>query len=120
MMHTQQVDLIFRYKVKDGMDDTFQNYLDIVLALVQEKEPYVLEYSIFKQADGSYLQHERYINEDAVIQHLNVTAEGQKYFHLAADIIDVMAVGETNAEFWKKFEGPHFVRYSRFHQLQRA
>ncbi|MFV7479693.1 MULTISPECIES: hypothetical protein [Acinetobacter] len=48
MAHTQQVDLIFRYKVKDGMDDTFQNYLDIVLALVQEKEPYVFQVFYFQ------------------------------------------------------------------------
>lgn len=114
-----QVDLIFRYRIKPGQEERFQAYLDKVLSVTEAQEPYVLEYQIFRQADGSYLQHERYESEEAVARHLALTAEGQADFHAAAEIIDVMAVGELKQSFWDQFDGPQFFRYARFREVAR-
>lgn len=114
-----QVDLIFRYNVKPGEEQRFQAYLDKVFPVTEAQEPYVVEYQIFRQADGSYLQHERYESEEAVSRHLALTAEGQADFHASAEIIDVMAIGDLKQSFWTAFEGPYFTRYARFREVRR-
>ena len=119
MSPPNQIDTIFRYSIKPGQEARFQASLDKVLPFTEAEEPYVLEYSLFRQADGSYLQHERYENEEAVARHLERTAEGQADFHASTELIIVMVTGELTMGFWKEFEGPNFINYSRFREVAR-
>ncbi|MFF7006448.1 hypothetical protein ACFY9Y_08060 [Streptomyces fimicarius] len=48
-----QVENLFRYRIKSGMEDRYQAYVDKVLPVTQSQEPYVLKYGIFQGSDGS-------------------------------------------------------------------
>jgi quinol monooxygenase YgiN len=116
---TKQVDLIFRYRVKDGEQERFEQYLEKVLPVTESQEPYVLEYHIFRQEDGTFLQHERYADEAAIYRHMQVTAEGQADWAAAADLLDLMAVGELSQGFWDAFDSPVVSKYRRFREASR-
>ena len=119
MPNTKQFDTIFRYRIKPGQEERFQSYLDKVLPVTEAQEPYVLEFELFRQEDGSFLQHEPYENEEAVAKHLELTAAGQADFHASVDLLEVRAIGEFTMSFWDEFAGPHFFRYSRFREIVR-
>ncbi|WP_249998602.1 antibiotic biosynthesis monooxygenase [Actinoplanes sp. M2I2] len=116
---TQQVDLIFRYRIKDGEQDRFEQYLDKVVGVTEAEEPYVLEYHIYMQADGTVLQHERYADEDAIYRHLHVTAEGQADWAAATELLDIMVVGRLSQAFWDAYDSPVVSRYRRFREIAR-
>ncbi|XVV38297.1 putative quinol monooxygenase [Streptomyces sp. CA-100214] len=101
MSDQTHVDFYFRYRVKDGQEDTYQSYLDKVFPPTQEKEPYVLAYEIFRSADGVYFHHERYTDESFVKTHVELTADAQAHFRASVDLLDVHAVGEFSEEFMK-------------------
>ena len=96
MTSTTQIDLFFRYTVKD--EKRFQDYLDQAIPLTQD-EPYVLEYHLFREADGTMFQHERYENEEAIGKHTTTTADAQAAFAEATEYIDFRAVGNLSDDF---------------------
>jgi quinol monooxygenase YgiN len=121
-MSTQQVDMFFRYTVKAGQQERYQAYLDKVLPVTEAQEPYILEYEIFRTEDGTYLQHERYENEDALHKHMQVTADGQADFAAATELMDLHAVGQLSESYWNTVDSygiPSTYGYSRFRAIQR-
>jgi len=95
------VDTIFSFKVKD--EELFKSYLDKVLPVTENEEPYVLLYDIFKDTDGIYYQHERYTDEDAVWKHMEVTASGQKDFAESTEMLSLKILGEVSDKFRETF-----------------
>lgn len=111
------IDLHFTYRVTDPA--RFEDYLDIALPLTQDEEPYVLEYSLARNSDGIVLQHERYENEAAIAKHLEVTAEGQKAWNEATELLDIRFVGPLSDEFFSQWEVPENSRWGRYRSIQR-
>lgn len=66
--------------------------------LLESQEPYVLEYELFRDPDGTYLQHERYENGASIAEPLRVTAEGQADWGEAAELFEGRFVGALSAE----------------------
>ncbi len=119
MSTASQVDLYFTYRVKDGQQARFEQYLELVPPVTEEREPYVLEYEIFQHADGSYLQHERYEDEAAMMRHLQVTAQGQAAWAQATELLQLMAVGDLSEQYWTSYGGPRMAGYQRFREVAR-
>jgi quinol monooxygenase YgiN len=59
--------------VKPENQALYEQTLVQQLAITQN-EPHVLSYEIFHRADGSYCQHERYVDEAAIRLHMHNTA----------------------------------------------
>lgn len=98
---TQTVDALFNYRVTDQA--RYQSYLDKVLPVTQDDEPYVLGYEIFRGEDGSYYQHEFYENEEAIVKHMALTASGQEDFAASTEMISVSMLGPLSGEFRKQY-----------------
>ncbi|MHA7178124.1 hypothetical protein ACX80D_15870 [Arthrobacter sp. Sr24] len=92
-----QIDFYFTYKVID--QDLFEKYQAAVLPATETQEPYVLEYTLARGADGTILQHERYENEEAISRHLALTADGQKMWGESTELIDIRFVGPLSEKF---------------------
>ena len=43
-----QIDSFFSYRVKPGMEERYESYLNKVLSFTETQEPYVLSYEIFR------------------------------------------------------------------------
>jgi quinol monooxygenase YgiN len=98
-----EINNYFSYRIKPGMEERFQAYLDKVLPVTEAQEPYVLSYEIFQGSDGTYFQHERYENEDAVWKHMEVTASGQADFAASTEMISLVILGELSQKFRDTF-----------------
>jgi quinol monooxygenase YgiN len=111
------IDNFFSYRVKPGMDGRYQAYLDKVLLVTEMHEPYVLRYEIFRGDDGTYFQHERYKNEDAIWKHMELTASGQEDFAAATEMLSLTMLGELS----QRFRDTYGVRvsYTPFRQVAR-
>ncbi|MFE7712355.1 putative quinol monooxygenase [Streptomyces sp. NPDC057486] len=118
-MSNGQLDLVFRFRVKPGKLEQFQKAIDHILPITEEKEPYVLEYNIYKNAEGVYTQHERYADEDAMFRHLEATAEGQKEWAEATEVEEVNVLGDASDRFWDLFGSPRTHAYSPFRNVKR-
>jgi quinol monooxygenase YgiN len=116
---TKQVDLIFRYRIREGEQERFEQYLAAVLPVTEKQEPYVLEYHLYRQDDGTILQHERYADENAIHRHMRLTAAGQADWAAATELLDLMAVGELSPAFWDAYDGPAVSKYRRFREISR-
>lgn len=118
MTSTTQIDLFFRYTVKDQA--RYQEYLDQVFPLTQD-EPYVLEYHIHREADGTMLQHERYENEEAIGKHTTSTAAAQAAFAESTEFLDLRAVGTLSDEFKSRIGGMGLsvTWWERFRSVER-
>jgi quinol monooxygenase YgiN len=114
-----KVDTLFVYRIKPGMEERFQQYQDKVLPVTRAREPYVLEYEIFQGGNGTYFQHERYENEEALWKHMEVTAAGQEDFNASTELESLTILGEMSEKFWEVFGGPGSVRYQPFRQITR-
>lgn len=90
---SEAVDALFGYRIKPGMEDRFQAYLDKVLPVTEAREPYVLAYEIFQGDNGTFFQHERYENEEALWKHMELTAEAQEDFNAAAELESMNRTG---------------------------
>jgi quinol monooxygenase YgiN len=115
----QQVDLYFAYRVKEGMDAVFEQYLAKVLPATEQQEPYVLEYHLFRNADGTVFQHERYADEQAIRDHLRVTADGQADWAAATELLDIRMVGPLSRAFLEEFSVPASAHFERFREVTR-
>ncbi|MFJ9019750.1 putative quinol monooxygenase [Streptomyces sp. NPDC102259] len=110
---------LFHYRVKPGMEDRFQDYLAKVLPVTEAQEPYILGYEIFQAPDGSYFQHEHYENEEAVWKHLELTADGQKDFAEATEMIHLTMVGNLTQKFRDTFLGGEGTDFKPFRSVSR-
>lgn len=119
MSTSTRVDLLFTYRVNNGQEARFQDYLDLVPPLTEAQEPYVLEYELFRREDGTYLQHERYENETAIYKHLELTADGQKAWGEATELLSLDVIGDLSQKFWKSFDFPGVTSYQRFQAITR-
>jgi hypothetical protein len=97
MPTTDQIDFFFTYRVLD--QDLFEQYVATVLPVTEKEEPYVLEYTLARSADGTILQHERYENEEAIARHLALTADGQKMWGESTELLDIRFVGPLSEKF---------------------
>ena len=97
MPTTDQIDVFFTYRVLD--QDLFEKYLAAVLPVTEKEEPYVLEYTLARSADGTILQHERYENEEAINRHLALTADGQKMWGESTQLTNIRFVGPLSEKF---------------------
>ncbi|MFC9341508.1 putative quinol monooxygenase [Streptomyces sp. NPDC057020] len=98
-MSNDVVYALFHYRVKPGKEELFQDYQRKVLPVTEEQEPYVLGYEIFQAPDGTYFQHEHYENEEAVWKHMELTADGQKDWAEATEMIQLTMVGNLTQKF---------------------
>lgn len=118
MPTTDQIDFFFTYRVLD--QDLFEKYLATVLPVTEKEEPYVLEYTLARGADGTVLQHERYENEEAVRRHVTLTAEGQKMWGQSTELIDIRFVGPLSEKFrTENALGPIASWWDRYQSINR-
>jgi quinol monooxygenase YgiN len=96
---SNQIENLFHYRIKSGMEEQYQAYLDKVLPVTQAQEPYILAYEISRGSDGSYFQRELYENEEAVWKHMELTAEGQADFIASTEMIELVILGELSKKF---------------------
>jgi quinol monooxygenase YgiN len=111
------IDLYFTYRVTDPA--RFEDYLAIVLPLTEAREPYVLHYSLARDEHGNVLQHERYENEAAIAQHLELTAEGQKAWGEATELTDIRFVGPLSDEFRRLYDTPQATWWAHDRSVRR-
>ncbi|TDD34656.1 putative quinol monooxygenase [Saccharopolyspora elongata] len=111
------IDALFSYRIKPGMEDRYQAYLDKVLPVTEAQESYVLGYEIFRGDDGTYFQHERYENEEAIWKHMELTAIGQEDFAASTDMLSVSMLGELSQKFRDTYGIG--VSYTPFRQVTR-
>ncbi|MEV7388690.1 MULTISPECIES: antibiotic biosynthesis monooxygenase [unclassified Streptomyces] len=112
-------DLVFRFHLKPGMEERYEKATTYILERTQE-EPYVLEYSIHRSADGaSYTQHERYADEEAMWRHLEVTQQGQAEWAEATQVEEVNVLGEPSERFWDTFGGNGPRVFAPFRKVNR-
>ncbi|QSE90771.1 antibiotic biosynthesis monooxygenase [Rhodococcus pseudokoreensis] len=111
------IDALFSYRVRPGMEDRYQAYLDKVFPITEAEEPYVLGYEIFHGDDGTYYQHEQYENEDAIWKHMERTAAGQEDFASSAELLTNVILGEVSEKFRDTFGVK--VSYTPFRSVSR-
>jgi hypothetical protein len=97
MPTTDRIDVFFIYRVLD--QELFEKYLAAVLPVTEKEEPYVLEYTLARAADGTILQHERYENEEAIGRHLALTSDGQELWGRSTELLDIRFVGPLSEKF---------------------
>jgi quinol monooxygenase YgiN len=114
-----QIEFVVRYIVKAGEEDRYQRYLDVVMPVMEKREPFVLAYDIFRADDGSYLQHELYENEEAINRHVKAIAATLDDFTQSTEILDVRVLGPVSEQFWQAFAGPMTHAYSLHRNLKR-
>ncbi|MER5915735.1 antibiotic biosynthesis monooxygenase family protein [Streptomyces sp. NPDC001982] len=116
---SEKIDALFTYRIKPGMEERFQAYLDKMLPVI-EAEPYVLEYEIFQGDDGTYYQHERFENEAAMWRHMEVIAEGQADRQASTEMLSLTVLGKMSQKYWDTFgAAAGSVAYERFRQIAR-
>ena len=89
-MTNNLIDVIVRFRVKPGKLELYKQAIDFILPIAEAKEPYVLEYNIYKNAEGLYTQYERYADEAALHRHLEGTMDGQTKWAEAIEIEQVL------------------------------
>ncbi len=87
--------------------------------MTEADEPYMLEYEIYKNADGIYVQHEVYADGAALSKHFNLTAEGQADFAAATDLINLVALGDPPADWFDTHQIPRSAAHSKFRSVAR-
>src|SRR5262245_41385223 len=92
-MTRDRVDLVFTFRVKPDEQDLYERAIDALLPVTERDEPYVLEYEIYRDAEDLYTQHERYVDEDAMFRHLEVTEAAQVDWAEATDVQQVFVLG---------------------------
>jgi quinol monooxygenase YgiN len=111
-MANKTVDLIFVFTVKPEDQARYEQTLAQQPAITKN-EPYVLGYEIFRRADGSYCQHERYADEAAVRMHVQSTAEQLKVWESITTVTELIALGPLSEEFAQQYPMmKHFLPYA--------
>jgi quinol monooxygenase YgiN len=118
-MSDQQLDLVFRFRVKEGKEDLYQKALEDIVPITEAEEPYVLAYDIFRGDDGVYAQHECYVDEAAMFRHIERTAAGQAEWAEATDVLDVLVLGATTPRFWNEVADSRATGYALYRRASR-
>lgn len=111
------ITLIFSYRVHD--EALFQSYLEKVLPVTETDEPYMLAYEIFRNDEGVYTQREVYADDDALSKHFDLTADGQKDFGAATEILSLSALGTPPADWFTTHQIPSNAAFTRFRAVKR-
>ena len=111
--------MIVRFRVKPGKLELYNQAMDFILSTAEAKEPYVLEYNIYKNAEGVYTQYERYADEAALHRHLEVTMDGQIKWAEATEIEQVIILGDMSEQFWNLYGNENTHGYSLFRKIKR-
>lgn len=107
-MDSQIVDLIFTFTVKDQA--RYEQALAQQLAITQQ-EPHVLGYEVFRRADGSYCQHERYANEAAIDLHVQNTAAPLAIWSEVTEITSMLALGPLSEAYKQRYNMLNYLPY---------
>jgi len=97
---THPIDIFVRYTLKAGQEEAYQTYLTSLEARMNVAGPGVLGYAVFQGHDGAYLQHERYVDEDAFNRHIMTISPLIERFNAVTQILNVRLVGELSDAFW--------------------
>ena len=108
-MENKTVDLIFAFVVKDQA--RYEQALAQQLAITKN-EPHVLGYEVFRRADGSYCQHERYADEAAVRLHMHNTAAPLAIWTEVTEITHMTVLGTLSDEFKQEFGMDNYLPYA--------
>lgn len=57
-MTNDSIDVIVRFRAIPGKLEVYKQAMDFILSTAEAKEPYVLEYDIYNNAEGVYTQYE--------------------------------------------------------------
>lgn len=118
-MTNNLIDVIVRFRVKPGKLELYKQAMDFILWTTETKEPYVLEYNIYKNAEGVYTQYERYADEAALHRHMEVTVDGQIKWAEAIEIEQVIILGDMSERFWNLYGSENTHGYSLFRKIER-
>ena len=118
-MTNSLIDVIVRFRVKPAKLELYKQAMDFILSTAEAKEPYVLEYNIYKNAEGVYTQYERYADEAALHRHLEVTMDGQIKWAEATSIEQVIVLGDMSEHFWNLYGNENTHGYSLFRKIKR-
>jgi quinol monooxygenase YgiN len=118
-MTNNPIDVVFRFRVKPDKLELYKQAIDLILPIAEAKEPYVLEYKIYKNAEGVYTQHERFADEAALHRHLEVTMDGQIKWAEATEIEQVIVLGDMSERFWNLYGNENTHGYSLFRKIKR-
>ena len=118
-MTNNPIEVIVRFRVKPGKLELYKQAMDFILSTAETKEQYVLEYNIYKNAEGVYTQFERYADEAALHRHLEVTMDRQIKWAEATSVEQVIALGDMSEHFWNLYGSDHTHGYSLFRKIKR-
>jgi quinol monooxygenase YgiN len=118
-MMNNPIDVIFWFRVKPDKLELYKQAIDFILPITEAKESYVLEYKIYKNAEGVYTQHERFADEAALHRHLEVTMDGQIKWAEATEIEQVIILGDMSEHFWNLYGNENTHGYSLFRKIKR-
>jgi len=119
-MKNTTIDMVFRFKVKEGKEDRYEKVIKKQLAITATKDPGVLIYNIFKEEPNSYCQHERYENEGAINIHLQNTAKEMAEWYEITEVFQIIVLGDVSEEFLKTIKGLNSSVYKPYKKVNRA
>ncbi|GAB3742728.1 putative quinol monooxygenase [Spirosoma lituiforme] len=117
-MENKTVYLISTFTVKPEDQTLYEQTLAKQLAITKD-EPHVLGYEVFRQADGSYLQHERYVDEAGIWLHVQNTMEPLTVWSSIATTTHMMVLGPVGPDFKQKSGLDNVVNYQHFAEVPR-
>ena len=118
-MTNSSIDVIVRFRVKPGKLELYKQAMDVILSTAEAKEPYVLEYNIYNNAEGVYTQYERYADEAALHRHLEGTMDTQIKWADAVKIEQVIILGDMSERFWNLYGSENTHGYSLLRKIKR-
>ena len=118
-MTNNSIDVIVRFRVKPRKLELYKQAIDFILPTAEAKEPYVLEYNIYKNAEGVYTQYERYTDEAALHRHLEGTMDSQIKWAEAVEIEQVIVLGDMSERFWNLYGNENTHGYSFVRKIKR-
>jgi quinol monooxygenase YgiN len=118
-MPNDSIDVIVRFREKPGKLEIYKQAMDFILSTAEAKEPSVLEYSIYKNAEGVYTQYERYEDEAALHRHLEGTMDNQIKWAEAIEIDQVIILGDMTERFWNLYGNENTHGYSLIRKIKR-
>ena len=118
-MTNNSIDVIVRFRVKPGKLEIYKQATDFILSTAEAKEPYVLEYNVYKNAEGVYTQYERYADEAALHRHLEGTMDNQIKWADSIEIDQVIILGDMSERFWNLYGNEKTQGYSLFRTINR-
>lgn len=102
-MGNSKIDFFFKFKIKEGYEERYQELLKETLIITTEKDPGVEIYDVFKGENDIYCQHERYENEDALKFHCQNTMSQLGEWMQITENIQTVLIGKVSDEFLQNF-----------------